>query len=657
MTDPSQCVVLVPAGSGIDPGCEDGLRELERRRYPVWRARGYSALDIPRSQMATDALAQGFQELLWIDADVVFDPNDVEKLRRHDLPLVCGIYPKKARRQFACAFLPEMRQVVFGAKGGVVEILYGGFGFVLTRRPLYETMQRQLKLPVCNKRSPSPLVPYFAPLIAGEGEEACYLGEDYAFCERARRCGFRVLADTTIRLWQVGAYRFGWEDAGRDVERFPDYTLHLTGAAPPPAVPSLPPPHEEESRREEAVRSPRNDFQESVRPLPASFPRLRAYCVSYPANHESLQVTLEDFRHSDWGEEPIVFMQPEDWPPGKPSAARNYRRVLEHAYEDGCDFALILEDDVRVNRHLWHNLTTLPLIRRDQCDYLSLFLPDLIVAPWQRQERHLGYRLAKPLYAGPKQIWQRHRIWGSQAYVLSRRFLRAALERWNRLGEGQDARVLFICDELQLPLWYTYPCLVEHAPLTSVFATPAAHAPDFDPDFRLEIGPGFQPPEAIPGWLTVEEGALLWEHAAGCRVLELGTGLGRSTVCLAQQARQVVTIDRLDQAEASEWSRRYQVHDRIVFRQGEIERIAAHLEGRFDLVSVDTDPDEASVRRDIETALRVLEPGGQIAVHDYPDPRWPDVRRVVDDYARRLGWRRIVQANFLGIFRLPSATT
>jgi hypothetical protein len=348
-------------------------------------------------------------------------------------------------------------------------------------------------------------------------------------------------------------------------------------------------------------------------------------------------------------------MQPDDWPRGKPSASRNYRRVLEHAYQDGCDFALILEDDVRVNRRLRHNLTTLPLIRRDQCDYLSLFLPDLIVAPWQRHERHLGYRLAKPLYTGPNQLWERHRIWGSQAYVLSRRFLRAALERWDRLSEGQDTRVLVICRELELPLWYTCPCLVEHAPLTSAFGTPPARAPDFDADFRLEIQPGFQAPEAIPGWMSVDEGRLLWEHAADRRVLELGTALGRATVCLAQQARQVATIDRLDQSEAREWCRRYHVHDRVVFRQGEVERIAPRLEERFDLVFVDTVHDEGSVRSDIEASLPLLAQEGLLAFHNYPDPSWPGVRRVVDEYAGRLGWRRIAQADFLGIFRSAGA--
>jgi len=119
--------------------------------------------------------------------------------------------------------------VVFGAKGGLSEILYCGFGFTLTRRVLYETMQQQLELPVCNRRfKEAPTVPYFAPLVEGEGEQAWYLSEDYAFCERARRCGFRVMADTTIRLWHVGSYRFSWEDAGRDVERFGDYTFNIT---------------------------------------------------------------------------------------------------------------------------------------------------------------------------------------------------------------------------------------------------------------------------------------------------------------------------------------------------------------------------------------------------------------------------------------------
>lgn len=43
MIPTSRCVILVSVSGAIDPGCEDGLRELERRGYAVWRVRGYSA--------------------------------------------------------------------------------------------------------------------------------------------------------------------------------------------------------------------------------------------------------------------------------------------------------------------------------------------------------------------------------------------------------------------------------------------------------------------------------------------------------------------------------------------------------------------------------------------------------------------------------------
>jgi hypothetical protein len=97
---PSACVVLVPIGGHLDPGCDDALGALERLGHPVWRVRGYSAVDAARNQFATDALGQGFAELMWVDSDVAFDPNDVAKLRAHDLPFTCGLYPKKGPRQW-----------------------------------------------------------------------------------------------------------------------------------------------------------------------------------------------------------------------------------------------------------------------------------------------------------------------------------------------------------------------------------------------------------------------------------------------------------------------------------------------------------------------------------------------------------------------------
>jgi hypothetical protein len=165
---PASCVILVPAGGAIDGGCDDGLRELERRGYPVWRVRGYSAVDAARNQMATDALARGFDEIMWIDSDIVFNPDDVERLRNHNLPVTCGIYPKKGPRQLACEFLPHTTSVQFGRIGGLLEIRYCGFGFTHTRREVYEVVTGRLGLPVCNRRFGAALVPFFAPMVIAE---------------------------------------------------------------------------------------------------------------------------------------------------------------------------------------------------------------------------------------------------------------------------------------------------------------------------------------------------------------------------------------------------------------------------------------------------------------------------------------------------------
>ncbi|MEU2040655.1 hypothetical protein [Nocardia niwae] len=223
--DPSRCVVLVPVHDYIEPGCAEGLAELERRGYPVWRTYGCSAIDQARSQIATDALAQGFEELMWIDADIRFHPDAVDMLRSHNLPVVCGIYPKKRSRELVCSLLPDTQGVIFGQAGGMVEIRYAAGGFLLTKRHVYEEIAKHEQLPVCNEQFGRALVPYFLPMIVPDGDHQWYLGEDFAFSERARRSGFAIHADTRFRLEHIGKYGYTWEDAGSERERFGTYAF------------------------------------------------------------------------------------------------------------------------------------------------------------------------------------------------------------------------------------------------------------------------------------------------------------------------------------------------------------------------------------------------------------------------------------------------
>ncbi len=174
---------------------------------------------------------------MWIDADVAFFPDDVERLRAHNVPFSCGLYAKKGRRAFACNFLPESSPVRFGRGGHLLEIARVGFGFTHVRREVFERIREHERLPICNEVFGERLIPFFQPLVVPDAVGQSYLAEDFAFCERARRAGYAIQADTHIRLWHLGTYGYGWEDAGRDVERYGDFTFHLQ---PTPVAQSLP---------------------------------------------------------------------------------------------------------------------------------------------------------------------------------------------------------------------------------------------------------------------------------------------------------------------------------------------------------------------------------------------------------------------------------
>jgi hypothetical protein len=238
----SSCAILVLAVGPLSIKCEEGLRELEKRGYPIRRGRGFSAVDQGRNQMASDALHDGFAETMWIDTDIGFSADAVERLRSYQLPIATGLYPQPGARSLACQLLPGTDELIFGEDGGLVEIKYAAAGFLHVRREAYETIRDKLQLPLCNTRFGRGIWPFFQPTAIPElavrvqpgPQDASirttthrYLTEDFAFCHGARAAGLKIMADTTIRLWRTGPYGYGWEEAGSDPDRFDTYHFHV----------------------------------------------------------------------------------------------------------------------------------------------------------------------------------------------------------------------------------------------------------------------------------------------------------------------------------------------------------------------------------------------------------------------------------------------
>jgi predicted O-methyltransferase YrrM len=133
----------------------------------------------------------------------------------------------------------------------------------------------------------------------------------------------------------------------------------------------------------------------------------------------------------------------------------------------------------------------------------------------------------------------------------------------------------------------------------------------------------------VEGWLTEEEGTILRSYAVGARVLELGSFLGRSTVCMAQVASHLVSIDRhegdghtgpadtlagfLKNLEAAG------VKDRVEHIVMAIEDIPPRIPKQpdFDMAFVDVYHDKPTTELATRFAMKSVKPGGHIFWHDY----------------------------------------
>lgn len=170
-------------------------------------------------------------------------------------------------------------------------------------------------------------------------------------------------------------------------------------------------------------------------------------------------------------------------------------------------------------------------------------------------------------------------------------------------------------------------------------------------------------PADVRGWLSEAEGRTLAEIARGRLVLEIGSWCGRSTICIAQTAAQVHALDWGKGDAGAGWEsvtpellgnlQRHGVIDKTVVHVGSVSSVAPTLTaGSFDLVFVDGAHDLESVRRDLQVALRVIKPGGIIAMHDWVnDAHSPCIHEAAKEFIHSAP---VTVVDSLAIFQVPA---
>ncbi len=178
------------------------------------------------SQFLEDADAT---HLLFIDADIGFEPEQVLRLIQCGAEVCAAIYPVKridwakvkstieaARPNPAAAALQYVFEVddpnAVTAQSGFVKVRYAGTGFLMIRRAALERMcARYTHLQYKRDHSLDAAVESekrFALFESMIAEDGTYLSEDFAFCRRWTDIGGEIWADLSSRLNHVGQMAF-----------------------------------------------------------------------------------------------------------------------------------------------------------------------------------------------------------------------------------------------------------------------------------------------------------------------------------------------------------------------------------------------------------------------------------------------------------------
>lgn len=150
-----------------------------------------------RNTSAHEFLKTDFEVLLFIDADIEFTPEDVSKLWNlsYETKQVCvGAYRRKSEDSTKVWIKGELVEIETLSE--ITEIDFAGTGFMMIPRNIFEALK-------CDEwRRRDDIYAFFQ-------DDGLDLSEDYFFCQEARKKGFKILCDPSIKLTHWGRFGYG----------------------------------------------------------------------------------------------------------------------------------------------------------------------------------------------------------------------------------------------------------------------------------------------------------------------------------------------------------------------------------------------------------------------------------------------------------------
>jgi hypothetical protein len=163
---------------------------------------------------------EGSTHLMFIDADIGWEPWHLLVLLNRKVDVIGGLYPMKSMPIKWCVNgIPGQEEGV----DNLVEVTKTGTGFLLIKREVFEKLDSHPAVkPFANDIGlPPELNKYMKTYFDTAVREGRYYSEDWTFCENWRDIGGQVFVDKRVLLKHTGTYVF---DAGTQDKLY--YDLH-----------------------------------------------------------------------------------------------------------------------------------------------------------------------------------------------------------------------------------------------------------------------------------------------------------------------------------------------------------------------------------------------------------------------------------------------
>ena len=192
-------LIAVPCMDMLPVGFVQSLLYMHKGDAPTVYLKPNSLVYDSRNLLSLYAIENKFDNVLWLDSDMMFPPNTLTNLLRHNEDMVSGLYVKRhdpndpvlyevieePKRNETTGYLEkDIRTYGDYPRDAFFPVAGCGFGCVMMRASILQ--------PIVDR-----FHDLFAPLPG--------YGEDLSFCIRAKACGFKIHCDPKLQIGHKGA--------------------------------------------------------------------------------------------------------------------------------------------------------------------------------------------------------------------------------------------------------------------------------------------------------------------------------------------------------------------------------------------------------------------------------------------------------------------